>query len=415
MKNILRILICILITDFSLSATNKFSRKQIVEDVMYMDSIIKAVHPDPFCRISKNEYENVKNDIMLNLIDSCSMDEAYLKLAPLISSLKDGHTMMLMPYNILIERLKLGNKIFPIVIQVERNKIIAKYDCNNQYYFPDETEIIAINGIHTNILLNEFLKLYPIEKYPDLFYDTIENDFYALLMYNNVCKGDEAEIEVVLKKGGHVLRYITQLVSYQIYQSYVDSIQDKIYNYAIRNDTAYLKVGSFMPTEEYYKFIESSFENIDSLEIDNLVIDIQNNRGGSSKAVDDLITYLYPDSFSLYSLIELKNNPKNKSQTSYRNKYLKDEYTEAGECLFFVPNKKISHKSNIYKGMLIVRIDESTYSGAESFANFIFTSKRGKIVGNRIISKTSFGNFTTFKLPNTELNFTVSTTKFVNY
>lgn len=421
MKDIVKIIVSIL---FILQATTAYSeneilkKEQIIEDILFMDSIIQVIHPNPFYYISPYKYNLLKEKVVYDLQDSLSIEKIYLLISPILASLKDGHSMMLMPYDPLVTYLKSGGKVFPIDVYLTKDKLFAKYDCCNHFDFNDSTEIISINNIDVSDILSEIYKLYPIELSNDLFYNSIERDFYILLLYAQLL--NEENVKMKIKNGGETADYNTRLVPYSSYNSYKKKqVPDNKYTYHIVDDksTVEIKLGSFMPTPAYYRFIDSLFHDLENYSIKNMIIDIRGNSGGSSNAVDSLISYLYPDSFKLYSQIYLKVSEglKKKYKSQNASQYSLIESEQIGSVIPEIINNTISTKSNIYDGFLKILVDKSTYSGAASFANLVSQLGRGEISGTTGSNDIYFGDFLIFKLPNTGLVFTISAKKFINY
>ncbi|MCF2690801.1 hypothetical protein I6E64_17365, partial [Bacteroides fragilis] len=69
-------------------------------------------------------------------------------------------------------------------------------------------------------------------------------------------------------------------------------------------------------------------------------------------------------------------------------------------------------KADIYKGTVTVLVNETTYSGASTFASAIKKSHAGKILGETGCPNVYFGNYMSFTLPNSRLEYYVSLNKF---
>lgn len=58
---------------------------------------LKCVHSDLYLYQSNEEYESSKAKMKASLTDSISISDFYLKIAPFMANIKDGHSMMLPP------------------------------------------------------------------------------------------------------------------------------------------------------------------------------------------------------------------------------------------------------------------------------------------------------------------------------
>lgn len=402
------------------STESLFGRKEIIEDILFMDSIIRTIHPEPFHYTPLQKYDSLKAEVLSDLPDSLSLEKIYLLTAPILASLKDGHSMMLTPYDPLVNYLKANGKVFPLDIYLSNGKIFVKSDYYQNKSFDTNTELISINNMNAASLLSTVLKLFPIELYDNLFYKSIERDFYALLFYITSLKDEN--IEICLKDSVTTEVYKTKLIPYALYNSNKNKANSKeseySYHFSEDKNKVYVKLMNFLPSSNYYSFIDSLFTDLDNHSVNDMTIDIRGNSGGSSNAVDTLVSYLYADCYKLYSNVYLKISD------AVKNKYLqKDSILYAvikdkqignmmpETIVYSCPNRK----TKVYNGKIQILVDERTYSGASSFANLMNELGRGTLSGTIGGNNTYFGDFLIFELPHTKLRFTVSTKKFIEY
>ena len=417
MKSILKIGFSVLLSFLSFlafGASDKFSKTQILSDAAYLDSLIRAVHPDPFYRISEKEYEALKSRSLQSLGDSCDLVEAFKTLAPVLACLRDSHSSMDISADPWIGYARAGGKLFPLVTRIMEKRVWLEYDCSNGHSFPESTELLSINDLPTADLMERILEWYPIEEDPDIFYDYIARELYVHLFYLDVLKNDR--LRLTLRQGDRIEAYETNLVSFSAIRDHLYGQQRPVFQYTIGGaDTAKVRVGSFMPTEAYFHFLDSVFMDIQRVTPRFLVIDVRGNAGGSSSAVDALISYLYPDSFSIYSHIDLKVSEGVKERYEKRPEYAFVMDQPVGTLIEQPVEWKMSDRPNIYSGPLEVWLDGATNSGAASFSSWISRAGRGCLVGKIGYPPVYFGDFLIFKLPNTGLTSNISTKKFMNY
>lgn len=420
MKDILKILfslVCLFLPVVACAGKAVFKKEQIKQDIVFLDSMIRAVHPDPFYYTSEEKYERLKDELLLSLPDSVSQEKAYLLMAPFLASLKDGHSLMMTPYGPLVEYLKGGGKVFPIDIHLAGGKIFAKTDFYKNSSFEENTELTSVNGVDARLVMSSLLKLYPIELSEDVWYKTLERDFYILLLYTGLLTDER--IELGLKNAGGESVYETEMMPYSSYPQNKTTEASSQYAFSIDEPKkeATVRLKNFLPSEKYYSFIDSLFDVIHREKVRSLVLDIRGNSGGSSDAVDTLMSHLYKGYYNLYSEAYLKiseaaKKKYQKRDTSFyaviKNKPLGDLVPEEMESTY-------SGRPDAYTGPLEVLVDERTYSGAASFANLVKELKRGRVSGTSGGRNLYFGDFLFFELPQTKLLFTVSTKKFIEY
>lgn len=420
MKDLIRILISLFVLTnlfpSDLHSKKSYSYIQILNDLNIMDSILRTVHPDPFFYIEENKFIQRKEEIshIISQKDSFSISEAYKILAPFISILKDGHSLLLTPNNSIIEGY--NAKVFPIKIKILDNNIYAIYDFYKKTKFPEKTRITKINNTCTETLLNNILKLYPLENSKEMFYTTIEKDFYSLLYcYLNL----KEDLVLSLDKPS-LDKYETKLISYSYIKKSLGINEKKMYDFQLNttSDTAFISLKNFLPIPQFYDFIHNTFAEIKKKNINFIKIDVRGNKGGASYAVDSLMTYLCNRPYKLYDSVYVKiSNPVLKKLREKKSLLINKIDTNKVNQLLKLSPPYIYPVSNInyYDGKLEILIDKETYSGASTFANVIKVMKRGNIVGDSEAKNIYFGDFLFFQLPNTKMLFSVSTRKFIEY
>lgn len=420
MKDILKILISLVVLCLpALACAEKdvFKKEQIEQDIVFLDSILRAVHPDPFYFTSEEKYERLKDELLLSLPDSASQEKAYLLIAPLLASLKDGHSLMMTPYGPLVEYLKGGGKVFPIDIRLADGKIFVKTDLYKNRSFEENTELTSVNGVDARRIMSSLLKLYPVELSEDLYYKTLERDFYILLLYAGLFT--EERIELGLKNAGGESVYETEMMPYSSYSKNKTTEEIPPYTFSIKKPEkeATVRLKNFLPSEKYYSFIDSLFDVIRQEKIRSLILDIRGNSGGSSDAVDTLMSHLYKGRYNLYNeaYVKISEAVKKKYQKRDTSFYALIKDKPLGDLVPEEMESTYSCKPDVYTGPLEVWVDERTYSGAASFANLIKELKRGKVRGISGGRNLYFGDFLFFELPRTKLLFAVSTKKFREY
>lgn len=89
----------------------QLSPAQQMADFDTLCAKLEYVHPDLYLYQSREEYENYKIKIKSSMTDSISISDFYLKIAPFMANIKDGHSMMLPPFtNELIANAKKDGK-----------------------------------------------------------------------------------------------------------------------------------------------------------------------------------------------------------------------------------------------------------------------------------------------------------------
>lgn len=86
------IILILLSIPFVLSAQKYYSKSELVADMDTLYARINEIHPDMFARISREEFEKRFVHAKETMPDSLDAVGFYRIIAPLVSSLQDGHT-----------------------------------------------------------------------------------------------------------------------------------------------------------------------------------------------------------------------------------------------------------------------------------------------------------------------------------
>ncbi|MBQ6806603.1 MAG: S41 family peptidase, partial [Lachnospiraceae bacterium] len=145
---------------------------------------------------------------------------------------------------------------------------------------------------------------------------------------------------------------------------------------------------SCIHNEEYEKVLGDFFGEVFANDIQNVVVDLRGNGGGSSQVANEFITYLNVDEYDSW-----------------------DNAVRFGWYLW--KNEDIKHtnqkKEQVFNGEIFVLTDVWSYSSAMDFAMLIMDNDIGTVVGEPSGNlPDSYGDILTFQMPNSKLIMTVS-------
>jgi hypothetical protein len=386
----------------------KLSKDSLHLDIDFIYSKICEIHPDPFMRFSFDAFTQLKDSINNSVNENETIGTFYFKAASLISSIKDGHTTMLMPSFPASKNLRYGNNIFPLDIKIIENKVYAVFD----HFYKDSIsgEIVSINNISLDSLMKPIFNANSFDKYPDINYKSIEGDFLILL---NELHGSDSIYKIELK--GMPKTHVTHGISFDnlMKQNRYVSTNHNPYKLSTNNNTVISQFENFIPNDKLHNFIDSLFQIVISESIDTLIIDVRGNKGGSSNIISTIISHLTLEKFKIYNQVQIKIS------TSVKERFEKKD-TVLSSKIFEMENSSIynmeleyieEQKENIFNGKLIVLTDRSTYSAGSTFAHLIENMELGEVFGETGCDDIYFGEFVFLSLPYTNLNFTISTKK----
>jgi C-terminal processing protease CtpA/Prc len=318
--------------------------------------------------------------------------------------------------------MKSGGLSFPFAVDITDNSIlITEYYGNDSTLFRSGDEILQVNGIPSSDILRDLDKLIGGSSIASRRKEIAMNFRNYVWMKYGFEKNYQLVIKNKLKETVQVLVEGVTNEQFQRNRKRYPVISNQRYSLSINNErkTSILNIHSFAELKSFCSFADSAFQVIANNNIRNLIIDIRGNGGGRSIVVDSLMNYLSDKPYSQYKRIEMRISSDLKA-------YYKDKYPDTYEEIKDYPiNKLITSpgdtkyphdKKSRYKGNLFLLTDETTYSGAATFAGMFKAMKMGTIIGEETGGTIEyFGDYWFVTLPNSGLKFYISPKRFTQF
>jgi hypothetical protein len=420
---------------------SSLSIKQQNEDFTIFKGGLQEGHSGLFYFISKVTFDKKCDSIQNTFYEGSSIENYYLKLRYLITTLNHGHTRISLPTNgninykmAVLDSTKL---YLPFEFIIINKQLIIKEDCSKEQLFPKYSVVKSINNVSTTELIKKMSFYIPADGVNKTYkYYTLYNYYYFHYLFN-LFYPDRKGISIVLEsksKRNYSEYYIELLKPKVIENSYFNKNRQSISKYEkqleyksnLPGKTAYLKVGSFYKGlieqfgQNYEPFLDSTFTDITTKKIQNLILDLRNNEGGGGGYDFLLLSYLVntpiiPENvtvsgrqfnFTKYAVNlsdEVKafiENP-NEFLQNDTSLLLKEQYT--GQIIFPI-------SKNCFNGKVIVLTNGGSFSASTNLIkrlyNFRQTSKNkilfvGEENGGDIFANTECaGQGYSIKLPN---------------
>ena len=449
--------------------TKQHSPKKLRNDVDYAYKKLQKLHPDLYWYISKYELDEKFETLKSNLKNSLSSDAFYMHLAPVIASIKQGHTAIYRPRKKKTKRTKKDtvknkNPFKPFGLQFIDNKLIVVKNYENDSILITGSQLLSVENEKVENLLASFQKLATGDGYNKTFMPEFTGKYFGGFYIATHKKRDS--ILVSLKNNDSIYhRYLYFKEKKNIRKKKTkDSLQlrrTKIerklskknkkvrklweYKYGYNKYTkerarnfkflvtdsihtvSYLKIRSFNKGN-YKKFYQESFAKIDSAQSENLIIDLRGNLGGRIAEIDELYSYLTDKEYIFVKEAKMTQ------AKSFMYPYLhsKSWVTKSGSILFYpvlvffksMKVKKINGKPNFqfkssklrkpktanYKGKIYVLINGTSFSASTIISNHLQATKRATFVGEETggaYNGTVAGIFANIELPNSKIRMRV--------
>lgn len=476
--------VCLLIVLLaSCSSVKKYNRQistlhspeEVCNDIDFAYHKLQRLHPDLYWYISKDSLDQKINTLKASIQQPISSIELYKQFAPVIASIRQGHTAIYSPRKKQTRKEKRirGKRSSPFKSLAFRgidNKLFVNKIYNKDSTVVAGSEVLSVENEKTSALLDSFQKLHTGDGYNTTFIPQytsrgfgfhytrthqqkdsilmtlkINDSVYSRYLYANyskekkVVKKDTINVsKIKISKSDKKLNRKENKKLRKYYNKHGFDKYKKEYNRNFRfmiSDTvssiAYIKIRSF--TEGDYKdFYKESFRKIDSANCKNLVIDLRGNLGGRLAEIDEFYSYLTNKKYVfiekakmtqrmsfLYPLFHSKSWLQKTGTTAlfpvlsvYQ--MLKVEKEKGDPYFNFKYNRLRDPKPNAYDGKIYVLIDGESFSASSILSTHLKATKRATFVGEETggaYNGTIAGFFAIVELPNSKIKMRVGLMK----
>lgn len=319
----------------------------------------------------------------------------------------------------LIAHAKNDGKTIPLRIKATGNVFVVDYPVTNDTQTYKGDTILSINGVHSKDILNRMYSLFASEKGNAIKEYTVSSYLTPLLWH--MYQWSESYLFSV-KRGNKVweekLNGIPQSKALRVIKVKQSNIKPANFTYRLSSDhsKATITIPNVYQELELKQFCDSAFKDINNNKIPELVIDVRNNTGGSSRCVERLISYFPHPDYTLYSKSQIMVSSYSKAYNKERHKEIYDQICNLPDgSLFVIKDTSIKGNktgTNLYQGKITILVNNKTYSGASTFAHKMQEFGIAKIEGETGCPDVYFGNFLPFTLPNSKIEYFIAFTKF---
>ncbi|MBK0381429.1 S41 family peptidase [Pedobacter sp. SD-b] len=438
----------------------KYSPTELKQDLEIVRNSLEKNHPGVYWYISKKYLDFKFDSLKSTLKDSLIPLQFYRELAPVVASIKCGHTKLFFP-GVELNKFqkdsikKAGLKpLSQLLYFVDNNRIFIKAVNVKSLVKPIKgAEILAIDGNKASDIIKKTQSLYSSDGYNKTFYNRVLDKSFDAYYYLSYGKRDSSIL--TLKRADSTYTYIIKTIKpskeekqlltpeeigkkkiadkqalklklknrYKGSDDFGNPLLDLKYDSVI-NSTAIMTVKSFsFNRSNFRKFFRESFEDLKSKNTQHLILDLRNNGGGNLLYCNRLFRYLY-------------NQPHQYTGRAYMNHgYFKSiKYKEASSfskiasIIFFpitaISNLILTHKDSIgiygyiptahirkplksvFNKDLIVITNGYSFSATSLLAANLQEVNRGTFVGEETgggYNQCTAGSIPYVKLPHTGL------------
>ena len=410
MKKILFIIIFIINTkSFS---QDKLAPEKLIKDIDFLIDKYEEIHPNLYAYSSKVYFKNEIYTLKKGITDSLTSIDFWMRLAPMINELKDGHTSINpndKDLGVYLEKFNSSEMRFlPLSVFILDSTIyVREIYGNDSVSIQASLKVKSING-HSDIEILQKLIGYKNGERADYRMHCVQQTF--LWDYSLFFPSIDYEIEYY--ENGLQKRKKLKGITDKQTEKYNEIIFPRLPDYRyklIDKNIGLIEYNSCTDIDKFKLFLDSTFTKIIDQKIGNLIIDIRRNSGGNSDLNNLLLTYLYGKQFYSYSTIKVKVTEDIRNLNEMYAQFKNDTIITIDTYQANKPTNKLLFKGNVY---LLTSVQ--TFSSGTHCAMLFKDYDIGIIVGQATGGiPTGYGDKYSFKLPFSGLKANVSYKYFI--
>ena len=456
---------CTTVKQYNRKLAETKSPKDLQEDVDYLYRKLQAYHPQLYWYISKKELDYKFDSLKTSITTPMTSREFYYKIAPVVSSIREGHTRVFQLNKAFISKQKdslmvkeFGYTPFAkLKFGIFDNRLYVVKNSSWNKEIKQGTEVVSVNGIKAQLLLNKYRQTLTADGYVTTFTDRMLGNRFASFFYSDFEFADSLTCELryndtlrtmilkrVAPKDTTKNENKVKASKVTLTEAQRDSArserkkrvllgynsEDKTYSknltfYEKDSSIAIMKLNDFTGGQ-YEKFYKSSFKKLDSLKVKTLIIDLRNNPGGREAEIRNLHSYLADTSFAFLKKMEV-TSPKSVLFTSYFKgvplvvdlftlpfyplyaTYALTHMSKGNDGTYYLRLGKKTNKVKEprFRGKVYVLTNGASFSASCIISSNLKGAKRATFVGEETggaYNGTVAGRMPLFELPNSKLN-----------
>jgi hypothetical protein len=321
----------------SFDLDRKFDRDTVIKSYSDLFRELAIKHPG-FYRYHSRQSMNLYIDSVFQTIqaDSVSGWEVYRKMKPIVGKIGCLHTGLTLSKQ--YERsLDSFPNLLPFQLLFRDNKAWVIKNFSGDLSIQPGTELTHINGKTIAELLQIILPAIPSDGYNmTMKYLALYHDFPR--WYRSMVE-QSASFQVIAVNNGRPLQHEVRAVA-KVEMKLMDGFMSEItfpkqLEFNIKNGVGMLSVHSFAKTDikkgdqRYKKFIRSSFAELKKRKIENLVLDLRYNTGGTDANAAYLSKYFFDRSYRYWDRIEVTESVAKEIKGIYKLFYKKPVFRDS--------------------------------------------------------------------------------------
>lgn len=388
----------------------KYTVKELKADLATYKKQLEKVHTGLYVYHTKAEFDAYFQQLESSIIAPMTDIEFHRLTFPLNQLIANGHTRPI-PSIGYMDGVLFEWEILPFEVYVDKGNLYVLRNLSDEESIKDGSIIHNINGENAMIVYNDFVD----QIWRDGFNKTgpetdgyeIFNEWYAYL--KGLPKVFELEIEnpigsrtklTITPKTMKAMQTLKQIRYPNAPKDWEEDPKAKPLELTIEDNIATMTIRSWDVDDykdkgqKFKRFFKKSFEEMETANIEHLILDFRNNGGGAPVPTIELFAYLHPEPFTFYKSItsnigKIEDNELYGIEWFYRVMY-KAAFKKKGDK--YVPNgllklfgvkglKKSQPNKAIYKGKIYVLTNASCFSATGEMTSILKSHNRAIFIG----------------------------------
>lgn len=358
--------------------TQTFSSEQYLADIDQLANNLTTKHPRVYEFTSKEDFWKLVNSKKASISDNTTYPDFIWKVNEIVASVGCGHTNLMF--------FNQESKVVPVELMAPfeahlvYNRLFVVNPLSNSNKLNVGDEVFAINGVNVETIKEGIFKHISADGHNPSGKKMLFNGFFSF--YIPYYFGFPSSYQLTIKSLRLPIQ-LTQLSDYKFTRTYLYPITcKKAYCYEVLDqNTAFLTISTFNfrnESQQYFDFLKRCFQDMKEKNLNNLIIDLRRNGGGSGVNSAHLLSYLAAKPFIYF-------NP----ETNYGAEY----------------KKPIKPRSTAFDGDIFILIGNENSSSANHFLSLINHYSIATLIGEETGGTfTCNDNSDYYKLTNTGIS-----------
>ncbi|WKK74718.2 S41 family peptidase [Marivirga salinae] len=276
-----------------------------------MDGISEK-HPGFYRYTTKERFDFLIDSTKQSINDSLTELQYYRKLKPLFAQIGCLHTGISLSkeYQVYLDKT---NTLLPleVFIDLQNSKVLISKNYSANEHIPIGGEITSINEVSISSILKKILSSIPSDGYNQTEKNLLLNHRFSF-WYQSIIDASTV-FNVGIKTNGNNNIYELKGISKDKFPSFesLEKNYKKPLEFEITNGVGLLKIHTFSKSsikeagQNFQKVTKDVFETLKQQNVENLVVDLRYNTGGTDGNAALLASYFFDQPFRYWDKIEV--------------------------------------------------------------------------------------------------------------